>query len=66
MQDTCDGKGRVLDVSIVHSGSTLDYLAFMASILHLKLERKVFFDPGLVSYGDNARAFNEYGNSILK
>ena len=34
----CDVKGRFLDVTIGHPGSTSDYLAFVTSNLHAKLE----------------------------
>ena len=41
-QGECDAKGRVLDVSIGHPGSTSDYFALVTSSLHTKLE-KMFF-----------------------
>ena len=59
MQGTCDVKCRTLDVSIGHPGSISDYLAFVTSNLHAKLERKGFLAPGLVVYGDNAYVSNE-------
>ena len=55
-----DAKCRVLDVSIGHPGSTSDYLAFVTSSLHNKLERKFFWLLVCFFYGDNACVFNEH------
>ena len=41
-QGVCDVKGRCLDVAIGHPGSTSDYIAFVTSSLHSKLENQVF------------------------
>jgi DDE superfamily endonuclease len=60
MQGTCDVKGRFLDVSIYHPGSTSDYLAFVTSPLYHKLERPDFLAPGLAIFGDGAYSANHY------
>ena len=60
MQGACDVKGRFLDVTIAHPGAASDYLAFVTSSLHAKLERKGFLAPGLVSCGDNTHVSNEH------
>ena len=54
MQGTCDKRGRFLDVSINHPGATSDYLAFITSELHHKLDQPGFLAPGLALFGDNA------------
>jgi len=59
LQGVCDVKGRYLDVTIGHPGSTSDYLAFVTSKLHAKLETPGFLAPGLVLYGDNAYVCND-------
>ena len=51
---------KKLDMSIGHPGSTSDYLAFMTSSLHSKVEKEGFLAPGLVLYGDNAYVSNEH------
>jgi DDE superfamily endonuclease len=60
MQGTCDVKGRFLDVSIYHPGSTSDYLAFVTSPLFHKLEQPGFLAPGLAIFGDGAYSANRY------
>jgi hypothetical protein len=60
MQGTCDARGRFLDVSISHPGTTSDYLAFMTFLLRHKLEEPGFLAPGLVLFGDNAYVNNKY------
>ena len=45
LQGACDVKGRHLDVTIGHPGSTSDYLAFVTSKLHAKLETPGFLAP---------------------
>ena len=59
MQGTCDYKGRFLDVSIGHPGSTSDFLAFDTSILKHRLENGLLA-PGLVILGDNAYCNSSY------
>jgi hypothetical protein len=59
MQATCDARRRFLDVEIGHPGATSDYLAFVLSSLHQKMENTndnggPFLSPGLSLYGDNA------------
>ena len=54
MQGPCDSKGRFLEVSIGHPGSTSDYFVFG------KLEKPGFLDPVLVLHGDNACVSNEF------
>ena len=59
LQGACDVKGRYLDVTIGHPGSTSVYLAFVTSKFHAKLETPGFLAPGLVLYGDNAHVCND-------
>ena len=60
MQGTCDKRGRFLDVSIYQPGATSDYLAFITSPLHSKLEQPGFLAPGLALFGDNAYVNSNY------
>ena len=60
MQGVCDVKGRFLDVSIGHPGSTSDYLAFVTSHVNSLFEKPGFLAPGLVICGDNAYVTNNY------
>ena len=60
MQGVCDIKCRYLDVTIGYPSSTSDYLTFVTSKLHTKLETLGFLAPGLVIYGDNAYVSNDY------
>ena len=53
-------KGRFLDVSINHPGSTSDYLAFVTSPLFHNLEKQGFLAPGLAIFGDGAYSSNRY------
>jgi DDE superfamily endonuclease len=39
LQGVCDSESRFWDVSIGHSGSTSDYLAFSTSTLYFRLEK---------------------------
>ena len=55
MQGACDKRGRFLDVSINHPGATSDYLAFITSELHHKLEQPGFLAPGLASFESFAK-----------
>ena len=45
---------------IRQSGSTLDYLAFVTSSLHSKVETKYFLAPTLVIYSNNTYVSNNY------
>lgn len=58
MQGVRDAKGHFLDMTIDHPGSTSDYLSFMTSKLHHKLEKPGFLAPNLVLHGDNACVSN--------
>ena len=60
LQGICDAKGRFLDISIGHPGSTSDYLAFITSPIWYKLEQPGFLSPGLCLYGDNAYVSSPY------
>jgi hypothetical protein len=60
MQAMCDLRGRFLDVSIGHPGSTSDYLSFITSPLRYKLEKPGFLAPGLHLVGDNAYVNTPY------
>ena len=66
LQGVCDSNGKFMDVSIGHPGSTSDYLAFVTSSLHIKLEKTGFLAPGLVLYGDNAYVSNEFMATPIK
>ena len=57
MQGVCDARGRFLDVTINHPGSTSDYLAWITSALKHKVEQEGFLAPGLALYGDNAYVY---------
>ena len=50
MQGVYDIKGRYLAVTIEHPGSTLDYLAFVTSKLHTKLETPEFKATSIIYY----------------
>ena len=43
LQGPCEANGKFLDISIGHPGSTSDYLAFVTSSLHTKVEKEGFF-----------------------
>ena len=60
MQGVSDVRGRFLDVTINHPGSTSDYLAWITSGLKHKVEQEGFLAPGLVIYGDNAYISHKY------
>ena len=48
-----DVRGRILDISIVHPGSTSDCLTFVGVSLFQKLEDGILA-PGLCLFGNNA------------
>jgi DDE superfamily endonuclease len=60
MQATCDAEGKFLDVSIGHSASTSDFLAFSTSKFQKKIEMPGFLAPGLCIFGDLAYVNNGY------
>jgi hypothetical protein len=61
MQAVVDSKGRFLDVSIRHPGTTSDYLAFtINNQLYNKLETQGFLAPGLCLFGDSAYVNTRY------
>ena len=60
MQGVCDVRGRFLDVTINHPGSTSDYLAWITSALKHKVEQEGFLADTLSLYGDNAYVNHKY------
>jgi len=52
-QAVCDVRGRILDLSILYPGSTLDCLAFKGMLFFQKLEEDILV-PGLCIFGDKA------------
>ena len=60
MQKVCDVKGRFLDIFTGYPDSTSNYLAFVTSRLHTKLETPGFFALNLVLYRNNTHASNTY------
>ena len=54
LEGVCGVKGRHLDATIGHLGSTSDCLAFVTSKLHAKLENPGFIAPGLVLHGGHS------------
>jgi hypothetical protein len=60
MQAVCNLRGKFLDVSIGHPGSTSDYLSFITSHLRYKLETPGFLAPGYHLIGDNAYTNTPY------
>jgi DDE superfamily endonuclease len=60
MQAVCDARKRFIDVDIRNPGSMSDYLMFLRSSLHDKLEEDGFLKEGLVLYGDNAYVNTSY------
>ena len=52
-QAVCDVRGRFLDISIVHGGSSSDVLAFEKSELKQRLDNGLLAD-GILLFGDNA------------
>ena len=60
MQRLHHGKGRFLDVTIAHPGSTYDFLGFTPISLYTKLKRKGLLAPRLFICADNACVANEH------
>jgi hypothetical protein len=52
-------RGRILDISMIYSGSTSDCLAFEGMTLFQKLENGILA-PGLCLFGDNAYLNTSY------
>jgi len=51
-QAVCDADRQFLDVSLMHTASTSDFLAFTASGICAKLEQACFLAVGKVLFGD--------------
>ena len=60
MQAVCDARKRFIDVDIRNPGSMSDYLMFLRSSLHGKLEKDGFLKQGMALYGDNAYVNTSY------
>ena len=60
LQGVCDVRGRFLDVTIAHPGSTSDYLSFVTSCFCQKLETPGYLAPNIVIYGDAEYICNGY------
>jgi hypothetical protein len=63
---TCDADCQFLEIWITHPASSSDFLSFIMSDFHKKVQRPGSLAPGLVIFGDNAGMNNSFMAALFK